>query len=165
MANIAIDGPAGAGKSDVSDILAEKLGFVHVDTGAFYRAVALYFLENNLDYISKETVCENLNKIKVDISFQNNSQNVNFTLKAVISMNNLGQTFSDIKINNGWLRYYLNKIDPLNDYNINNELKTFEPQVLIYEAYPNMPMQMNNPNMMMCQMGQMNPQFNFGFHC
>ena len=42
--SIAIDGPAGAGKSDVSDILAEKLGFVHVDTGALYRAVALYFL-------------------------------------------------------------------------------------------------------------------------
>ena len=41
--SIAIDGPAGAGKSDVSDILAEKLGFVHVDTGALYRAVALYF--------------------------------------------------------------------------------------------------------------------------
>ena len=101
---------------------------------------------------------------------QNNSQNVNFTLKAVISMNNQGQTFSDIKINNCWFRYYLNKIDRLNDMNINNEIKTFEPQVLIYESCQNnCPMPMNIPNynrVNPIMMGQMNPQFNmnFGFH-
>ena len=102
---------------------------------------------------------------------QNNSANANYTLKAVISMDNKGQTFSDIKINNGWFRYYLNQFGRLNDNNINTELKTYEPQVLIYEACPNCPMQMSyqnfnrvNPNMMMGNMGQMNPQFNFGFH-
>ena len=102
---------------------------------------------------------------------QNNSPNVYFTLKAVISMNNQGQTFSDIKLNNGWFRYYLNQIRRLNDNIINTELKSFEPQVLIYEACSNCPMQMSyqnfnrvNPNMMMGNMGQMNPQFNFGFH-
>jgi len=39
--NIAIDGPSGAGKSSVSDLLAKKLGYVHLDTGAMYRAVHL----------------------------------------------------------------------------------------------------------------------------
>ena len=42
--NIAIDGPAGAGKSTIARLVAGKLGFVYVDTGAMYRALALYFL-------------------------------------------------------------------------------------------------------------------------
>lgn len=84
--SIAIDGPAGAGKSDVSDILAKKLGFIHVDTGALYRAVALYFLENNFDYKDQQIICENLNKILINIEFKNNSQliylnNINITEK------------------------------------------------------------------------------------
>lgn len=74
--SIAIDGPAGAGKSDVSDILAEKLGFVHVDTGALYRAVGLYFLENNLDYKDQQVICKNLNKILINLKFENNLQNI-----------------------------------------------------------------------------------------
>ena len=84
--SIAIDGPAGAGKSDVSDILAKKLGFIHVDTGALYRAVALYFLENNFDYKNQQIICKNLNKILVNVDFKNNSQliylnNINITEK------------------------------------------------------------------------------------
>ena len=42
--NIAIDGPAGAGKSTIAKLAAEKLGFVYVDTGAMYRSMALYFI-------------------------------------------------------------------------------------------------------------------------
>ena len=42
--NIAIDGPAGAGKSTVAKKLAEDYGYIYVDTGAMYRAMALYFL-------------------------------------------------------------------------------------------------------------------------
>lgn len=42
--NIAIDGPAGAGKSTIAKKIAKELGFVYVDTGAMYRAMALYFL-------------------------------------------------------------------------------------------------------------------------
>ena len=41
MYNIAIDGPAGAGKSSIAKALSKKLGFVYIDTGAMYRAVAL----------------------------------------------------------------------------------------------------------------------------
>ena len=47
--NIAIDGPAGAGKSTIAKLLAAKLGFIYVDTGAMYRAMALYMLNNGID--------------------------------------------------------------------------------------------------------------------
>lgn len=47
--NIAIDGPAGAGKSTIAKRLAKKLGFIYVDTGAMYRAMAYYFLQHNID--------------------------------------------------------------------------------------------------------------------
>ena len=44
---IAIDGPAGAGKSTIAKLVAKKLEFIYVDTGAMYRAMGLYFTENN----------------------------------------------------------------------------------------------------------------------
>ena len=44
--NVAIDGPAGAGKSTIAKRVAAELGFVYVDTGAMYRAMAYYFLQN-----------------------------------------------------------------------------------------------------------------------
>ena len=47
--NIAIDGPAGAGKSTIARSLARSLGFIYVDTGAMYRAMAYYFLKNRID--------------------------------------------------------------------------------------------------------------------
>ena len=46
--NIAIDGPAGAGKSTIAKKLAKELGYIYVDTGAMYRAMALYFLEQGI---------------------------------------------------------------------------------------------------------------------
>jgi len=46
MISVAIDGPAGSGKSTISKIIAQKLGFVHLDTGALYRAIA-YFMDKN----------------------------------------------------------------------------------------------------------------------
>ena len=46
--NIAIDGPAGAGKSTIAKAAAERLGFLYVDTGAMYRALALYFLRQGI---------------------------------------------------------------------------------------------------------------------
>ena len=56
-----------------------------------------------------------------------------YSLRACVSLNKQGQTFTDIKTNNNfWFRYYGNQIFPL--YNVNNELKTFEPQLLIYES-------------------------------
>ena len=46
--NIAIDGPAGAGKSTIAKKVAKKLGYIYVDTGALYRGMAVYFLENGV---------------------------------------------------------------------------------------------------------------------
>ena len=46
---IAIDGPSGAGKSTIAKRVAKKLSFIYVDTGAMYRAMALYVLEQNID--------------------------------------------------------------------------------------------------------------------
>ena len=46
MINVAIDGPSGAGKSTVSKAVAKELGYIYIDTGAMYRAVTLYALEN-----------------------------------------------------------------------------------------------------------------------
>lgn len=51
--NIAIDGPAGAGKSTIAKAVSAKLGFVYVDTGAMYRAMALYFYEKESDRTRK----------------------------------------------------------------------------------------------------------------
>ena len=46
---IAIDGPAGSGKSTTARLLAKKLDFIYLDTGAMYRAVTLFFLDNKID--------------------------------------------------------------------------------------------------------------------
>ncbi len=45
-----IDGPAGAGKSTIAKLAAKELGLIYIDTGAMYRGVALYFIDNNIDY-------------------------------------------------------------------------------------------------------------------
>ena len=55
--NVAIDGPAGAGKSTIARRVAEKLGYVYVDTGAMYRAMALFFL-------NKELMCQMPGRLK-----------------------------------------------------------------------------------------------------
>ena len=47
---MAIDGPAGAGKSTIAKLAAKELGLIYIDTGAMYRGVALYFIDNNIDY-------------------------------------------------------------------------------------------------------------------
>lgn len=76
MVSIALDGPAGAGKSTIAKGLAKKLGFIYVDTGALYRAVGLKFLK--LGY-NTELNCEIepvLKDTKVDIRFTNGEQHV-----------------------------------------------------------------------------------------
>lgn len=76
MIRVAIDGPAGAGKSSVAREAAKRLGFVYIDTGAMYRACALYAIENNIK-ISKDSVNEAvLDKIKIDIEYDENGQKI-----------------------------------------------------------------------------------------
>ena len=56
--NIAIDGPAGAGKSTIAKKLAKELGFIYVDTGAMYRAMAYYFLTNGIASSDEAKIAE-----------------------------------------------------------------------------------------------------------
>ena len=62
---ITIDGPSGAGKSTVAKLIADKLGFKYLDTGAMYRAVTLYMIENQLDIKNEEEVINALNKLNI----------------------------------------------------------------------------------------------------
>lgn len=66
MLNIAIDGPSGAGKSTISKMLAKKLGLLYLDTGAMYRAVALYADRKGVDVNDKEKVIPLLADIVID---------------------------------------------------------------------------------------------------
>ena len=73
---IAIDGPVGAGKSTISDVVAKRLGILHLDTGAMYRAVGLYMLDHGVDPKNQEavsTLCEE-GKVLVDVRYENGAQ-------------------------------------------------------------------------------------------
>ena len=73
---IAIDGPAGAGKSSVAKEVAKELGAIYLDTGAMYRAVGLYMLRNGVDPKDSETVAARAHEAKVDIRYVDGSQHV-----------------------------------------------------------------------------------------
>lgn len=62
---ITLDGPSGAGKSTVAKLAANKLGFKYLDTGAMYRAVTLYMLENHIDIKNEDEVKNALNKLNI----------------------------------------------------------------------------------------------------
>ena len=74
--NIAIDGPAGAGKSTVAKGLAKKLGYIYVDTGALYRAIGLYTMRHGIDTKDAEGVGALLNDIRVELKFIDGAQRV-----------------------------------------------------------------------------------------
>ena len=76
MYAIAIDGPAGAGKSSVAKAAAKALGFVYVDTGALYRTVGLYLLRSEVDPADAEAVEPKLRDIQVDLKYEDGVQHV-----------------------------------------------------------------------------------------
>lgn len=76
MYNIAIDGPAGAGKSTIAKMAAKKLDFIYVDTGAMYRAMALYFLRREIDAKDEKKIAEACEHINVTIVYQEGEQQV-----------------------------------------------------------------------------------------
>lgn len=73
---IAIDGPAGAGKSTIAKSLAKRLGFIYIDTGALYRTVALSLIRNNIEVDDLDGVENVLRNIKIDIEFKDGTQQV-----------------------------------------------------------------------------------------
>ena len=76
MKSIAIDGPAGAGKSTIAKKLAKKLAFVYVDTGAMYRAMAYYFLQHNIDAKDENAIAAACPDVDVTITYENGEQQV-----------------------------------------------------------------------------------------
>lgn len=74
--NIAIDGPAGAGKSTIAKMLAKKMEYIYVDTGAMYRAMALYFLKNNIRPEDEEAITSSVDKVDISIEYIDGAQQV-----------------------------------------------------------------------------------------
>lgn len=74
--NIAIDGPAGAGKSTIAKLVAKRLGYVYVDTGAMYRAIALYLINHDIDVNKEDKIKDACSDITVEIKYENDIQNV-----------------------------------------------------------------------------------------
>ena len=74
--NIAIDGPAGAGKSTVAKKLAEDYGYIYVDTGAMYRAMALYFLRQGIDSHDEAAIGRACETVSISLEYENGVQQV-----------------------------------------------------------------------------------------
>lgn len=73
---IALDGPSGAGKSTIAKAVAAKLGLVYVDTGALYRSVGLYAIENGFDADDTDAIIASLDKIDIKMTYENGTQKV-----------------------------------------------------------------------------------------
>ena len=86
--NIAIDGPAGAGKSTIAKLVAKKCGYIYVDTGAMYRAMALYLLRTGVDISDRAAIAKACQNADISIAYQKgeqvvllNGENVNAYLR------------------------------------------------------------------------------------
>ncbi len=72
--NIAIDGPAGAGKSTIARKIAKRLGYIYVDTGAMYRAMALYLIREHIDPSETEKIDARCEEADITIGYENGEQ-------------------------------------------------------------------------------------------
>ena len=106
---IAFDGPAGSGKSTIAKIISKKLCITYLDTGAMYRAVTLYFLENGVDFNDEEQVKINLDKINLefknddlylnnkDVSVQIREKNINDNVSFVSAIKIVREKMVDLQ--------------------------------------------------------------------
>ena len=76
MYNIAIDGPAGAGKSTIAKIVAKELGFIYVDTGAMYRTLALACFRDGIDTSDETSVVAKCESVEVTLGYEDGEQKV-----------------------------------------------------------------------------------------
>lgn len=74
--SIAIDGPAGAGKSTIAKNIAKQLGFIYVDTGAMYRAMAVFFIDNGVNTESEDDIENACTKVSINITYENGIQQI-----------------------------------------------------------------------------------------
>ena len=72
--SVAIDGPAGAGKSTIAKEIARRMNFIYIDTGAMYRAMALYLLRNGIRSDEKEKIEEYCQRADISIAYENGEQ-------------------------------------------------------------------------------------------
>lgn len=84
--NIAIDGPAGAGKSTIAKLVAKELGYIYVDTGAMYRGMAIYFLKQNILSGDREKIAETCKDANVSIGYENGVQQIYLNGENVTAM-------------------------------------------------------------------------------
>lgn len=94
-ANIAIDGPSGVGKSTIADVIADKLHYIHLDTGAMYRATALAIQQAQIDPFQDDQLKQVLNQLQIEFDHQNvllNGQDVSKKIRT----NDISQLTSQI---------------------------------------------------------------------
>ena len=74
--SVAIDGPAGAGKSTIAKLISREMGYICVDTGAMYRAMAVYFSKNKVNPEDESAINEAVKNVDIKIEYQNGEQQV-----------------------------------------------------------------------------------------
>lgn len=97
--NIAIDGPAGAGKSTIAKFIAKKMDIIYLDTGAMYRAVALKALRQNINPCDETKVKPILKDIDIDIKYKDKEQQIYLNgedVSKAIRQHHISQAASDI---------------------------------------------------------------------
>lgn len=99
MINIAIDGPAGAGKSTIAKLIASEKGYIYLDTGAMYRALAVYALKNGVDPLDEKSVDKLVDGVDMDIKYIDGIQHIIVCGEDVTSQireNHISKAASDI---------------------------------------------------------------------
>ncbi len=84
--NVAIDGPAGAGKSTIAKLVAKEKGYIYVDTGAMYRGLAIHFLNRGIDPEDRKAVAEACRDAEVTIGYEDGIQQIYLNGENVTSM-------------------------------------------------------------------------------
>ncbi len=99
--SIAIDGPSGAGKSTVAKLLSSKLGYVYIDTGAMFRAIALYFDRLDSDKDIESSIKEYIDDIHISICYKDGTQKIYLEdedVSDIIRQERIGELASQISV-------------------------------------------------------------------
>ena len=94
--NIAIDGPSAAGKSTIADILASKLNYTHLDTGAMYRSIAFEAIKENIPLDAEDEVVEMINRIDLDMKEDGRIILNGEEISSLIRTNEISMAASDV---------------------------------------------------------------------
>ena len=139
---IAVDGPAGAGKSTIAKLIAEKLNINYIDTGAMYRAITYKCLQNNIDINNEEEgidylveTISNLGDMKDYIKGIHLSKSLSgkYVKEQIEKYKNKDIDYSEV---NNEIIYHILNIDehkPFTNNKINNLIEMINPKFLVYE--------------------------------